>query len=443
MQLRPYQSDLIGQALDRDIICIPTGTGKGAIVANIAKQYQQKGSNVVIVVPTIELKYQTIKTLESWKCPLESVTVSVWLSASELDADLWLHDECHHSASETWQKLLEKPGIHIGFSATPSRLDGKPLKGFKRVLEPYSIQWFMLHGYLCSDLSEFTIDLGYDLTDVMDDCEGQYVRLNYRAVYGRVIEEFGKVWTDDTKAIIYGVTIKHCYHIAAQFQQSGYSVAVIHSELPKAVRAKILEDFRDGRIRVLVNVAILTEGVDIPDANLLGMIRSTSSLPLFRQMIGRVLRPKPSAIILDFVGNLTRHGSVKSCTGWTEDFDRDIKRDLDNASVVLCCSSCGTVKRYGQPCPNCGAEFDKQVKPSQLPRELSGYTLTEYIVTPYQQVLNRLSKSGNDRDWVTKKLIKARALMTGFNDAILLQQFLDNRYSDRLASKIYRAIMGE
>lgn len=438
MELRDYQQDILNQVQDRDIVCLPTGTGKSAIIATLAKQFQYKGT-VAIIVPTIELKHQMAETLKKWNCPTKRVKISVWLSASKIEADFWLHDECHHSASQTWEKLLDKPGHHIGFSATPLRLDGKPLKGFKRVLEPYDIRYFMSKGYLCGNLKEFTINLSCDLSGTGDDVELQFQKLNRQYIYAQIVQEFKKHSNPNTKAIVYGTTIKHCYVIARQFTDSGFNVGVIHSELGSQERQALLTDFRKGVIRILINVLILTEGVDIPDADMVLMCRRVYSKALYYQMVGRALRPKPSATILDFVGNLDIHGSVKTCLGWQDDFDAAIAKEVEETTRILVCAKCGQPKTFGQPCLNCGSEIETMTKP--LPTQLN-YTLTEYSLSAYQQALHKL-RLIDDRQLLIKKLIKARCLMTGVLDAVYLQQFLDNRFSDRLSQKIYSQVMGD
>src|ERR1700730_16585851 len=108
---------------------------------------------------------------------------------------------------------------------------------------------------------------------------------------------------------------------------------------------------------------VLTEGWDMPEVSCCILARPTKKMGLFRQMIGRILRPAPGkvdAIVLDHSGAVFRHGFVEDEVCWTLDPDHHAKspahekRCESHASRLLECSQCGAIRVGGEPCPSCG-----------------------------------------------------------------------------------------
>ena len=109
---------------------------------------------------------------------------------------------------------------------------------------------------------------------------------------------------------------------------------------------------------------VLTEGWDMPEVGCCILARPTRKMGLYRQMIGRVLRPaegKPDAIVLDHSGAVFRHGFVEDPVEWTLDPDRRaVSRRISNARqptaarACIECSQCGAVRTAGEPCSHCG-----------------------------------------------------------------------------------------
>jgi DNA repair protein RadD len=108
---------------------------------------------------------------------------------------------------------------------------------------------------------------------------------------------------------------------------------------------------------------VLTEGFDMPDIGCCILARPTKKMGLFRQMIGRVLRPaagKSHAIVLDHSGAVFRHGLPEDRVEWTLDPERGAiapehqKRQADRHSSLIECSQCSALRLGGKPCPACG-----------------------------------------------------------------------------------------
>lgn len=156
MQLRPYQSNIITKTYDairsgarHVLICLPTGGGKTAISSEIVRRCFEKGNRSIFCVHRQELMAQTFQTyvkngltpalIKSGArehtenpCQIAMITTLVNRLDRYPNADILIMDEAHHQASNTWAKVADfyKNAVIIGLSATPCRLDGKPLSKF-------------------------------------------------------------------------------------------------------------------------------------------------------------------------------------------------------------------------------------------------------------------------------------------------------------------------
>ena len=136
--------------------------------------------------------------------------------------------------------------------------------------------------------------------------------------------------------------------------ESGVRAEHIDGSTPKAERDATLARLASGEIELVTNCMVLTEGWDMPDVGCCILARPTKKMGLYRQMIGRVLRPaegKPDAIVLDHSGAVFRHGFVEDRVEWTLDPDRRAaspthqQRGPNGGSRLLECTQCGAVAR--------------------------------------------------------------------------------------------------
>ena len=121
-----------------------------------------------------------------------------------------------------------------------------------------------------------------------------------------------------------------------------------------------MEDFKKGRIKVLTNCGLFTEGIDIVKLDAVQLLRPTKSLALYLQMVGRCLRvskDKKKAIILDHANNFENHGLPSDKREWTLDTK---KKDNDEGGTVgtKTCPECFLVlSSMAKVCPSCGHKF--------------------------------------------------------------------------------------
>jgi superfamily II DNA or RNA helicase len=155
-------------------------------------------------------------------------------------------------------------------------------------------------------------------------------------------------------------------HLTDELIKSGVRAEHVDGTTPQADREAILGRLASGETEVVCNCMILTEGFDLPDIGCIALVRPTRSLALFRQMIGRGLRPaegKTDVIILDHSGGVYRHGRPDDVIEWTLDIDRRATNPTHEARVATAgsdpfceCKACGHLRMRGMACDSCGWE---------------------------------------------------------------------------------------
>lgn len=363
MELRDYQIQTINHILSNNknfLYCLPTGTGKSVIIENIVNQYVSMGKVVGIVVPSIELldnlkRYLLQKRRNKYLIQLMSekeidnnkfIYLGVYKSFFNKkhllpSLDILIHDECHHTAAKTWHELM---GLtrNIGFSATPFRLDGKPLP-FDDIFEPYPLSWYMDKGYLCSNIEEY---IGEELIKDNDDFED--LNQQWQQAKNYTHGEFLRDWEryNNGKTIIYATNIQHCEILKQQYNER-IPTETLHSKMSQCQRKRILDNFDSGKIQVLVNVNTCIEGINVPDSNTVQFARYFGNIGSYCQAIGRVLRPlnNKKVTIIDNAGNLT-HGSIRYFSFWKELFYESFQNEQREEIINEFKKIAGTVPKF-------------------------------------------------------------------------------------------------
>ena len=408
--LRPYQKELLGdiqaalQSTDEPIMLqLPTGGGKTVIAAHLLRDYLTGRRKAVWLTHRKELAEQTenmlfeagisatsnIKWTPGTKAPriangaviLMAQTVGrrtiriaddVW---GNYDGnDLMIIDEAHHAVAKGWERAIRQwPGKVLGMTATPWRLSKKD--GFDHlfgdlILGP-QVGELQNDEFLCQANvlvpGKDNLILGGKVASHLDYTEKGIEAANTKEVMTARALNFWKEHVSDRQTIIYAVSIGHARNLAAVFNGSGIAAGLILGDTSPVNRTNAIEGFRTGKLKVLVNVAVATEGFDLPDASCIVIARPTKSLSLYLQMVGRGLRPKSDGgdcLILDLAGNALEHGLPDDTREWSLAV-RGESGGGGDAPVVLCeecqtaspaashsCKSCGAP--FGKDCPRCG-----------------------------------------------------------------------------------------
>jgi ATP-dependent helicase IRC3 len=360
VELRPYQLETLersaaaeARGVRRQAINAATGLGKTVMFCALA---ERRGGRTLILAHRDELIEQAAaKVVEVWpdanvgvvkaarnETGAQVVVASVQTLArpARLDAlvgvgagffareefDLVVVDECHHSAAESYVRILEalnagEPDgpLLLGVTATLDRGDGKGLDHlFEEVVADWPILWGIQQGYLC-DLAGQRVHIStLDLSKVKVTA-GDY----NQGAAGRALEDAGApeaiaaAWMnyaqDRRKTLVFTPTVETAVQTADAFAQWGVKAAWVSGETPIDDRRAILRGFSDGTYQVLANCAVLTEGYDEPGVDCVVVARPTKSRALYTQMVGRGTRRHPDktdCLVLDVAGVTDIHSLV-------------------------------------------------------------------------------------------------------------------------------------
>ena len=283
-------------------------------------------------------------------------------------ADLVVIDEAHYCRAKTYRKLIEAypKAIILGMTATPCRGDGRGLGNiFECIVECPPVQELIDLGFLVP--ARVYAPVRPDLDGVRVE-RGDYVeqqlaeRMNHRELVGDIVTHWLRL-SEHRKTVVFATGVTHSVHIRNEFRRAGIMAEHVDGSTPVDERETILAGLSRGEVEVVVNCMVLTEGWDQPDVSCIVLARPTKHMGLYRQMVGRVLRPSPGkadAIVLDHAGAVFEHGFVEEPVTWTLDHDKraDNKthraRSTGKARSLAICPECAAVRLEGDPCPVCG-----------------------------------------------------------------------------------------
>lgn len=375
--LRDYQQNIVNNCRDafkngyRKLCCVlPCGAGKTAIFCYLAylNTLKKPDNRVLILLHRKELLKQTGDAFKSFEINTDRIDVAMiqsfknTLKTGIKPYSLIIIDECHHATSNSFKAVLNaylKTPL-IGFTATPARLDGKPLcEIFDRLIVGVDYAYLIQNNYLV-DYDYFSPDLNFDFSkwklksgdfDTVDNA----LHLDKKAIYGDIL----KYLDLSKKTIIYSPTIEYSKKLEAQINEFFKSSVAreFNGETPQNERDKIIDDFKNGKIKILINVDLIGEGFNVPSCDCVFLLRATQSLTLYIQQAGRALRADPNnpnkrASIFDFVGNIYRFGFPDAPRTWSlsSPIKNTHRHDAVHDSLII------------KTCPNCLRSF----MPSQM-----------------------------------------------------------------------------
>jgi len=398
--LHPYQAEVIERlkqaiAAGHRRLCVvaPTGSGKTVIAAEMIRGATARGQRVIFMGHRRELTEQTSQKLDAVEvdhgivqagfparpsakvqvCSIQTLHARAIRSGSIHlpPADLLFIDECHHARARMYETIIAAyPGaIIIGLTATPCRADGRGLGNtFHALIECPSVTKLTEDKYLVParvyaptqpDLRGIKVKLG-------DFVESQLAaRINTVHLIGDIVEHWHRL-AKGRRTIAFTVNVAHSVHVRDEFRRSGVLAEHIDGTTPLEERRRILADFAGGKVDVICNCSVLTEGWDRPEASCLILARPTKSLGLFRQMVGRVLRVHPEsckadALIFDHAGAVFEHGLPDDEIVWELHEDRRAQNSTHSvrgmggrAPALVTCPECSAVRFEGRPCTACG-----------------------------------------------------------------------------------------
>jgi superfamily II DNA or RNA helicase len=238
-------------------------------------------------------------------------------------------DEAHHATAATYKRILkhfkvfdpETQKLLVGFTATPKRGDGVGLDAvFQEIVYSSTLPEMIQSGYL-SPVAGYRIETDVDLSRIRTRMGDFVVNQLSEAVNVRqrndIIVDVFHAHLKGRQTLCFCVDVAHAHSLADAFKRRGVRAAAVSGDMDRAERAVILEDFREGRIQVLANCMVLTEGYDEPKVEGIILARPTKSTLLYTQMIGRGTRlhsDKENVTVLDIV-DVTREHSLTTLPG--------------------------------------------------------------------------------------------------------------------------------
>ncbi len=385
--LRPYQEQASkaavtafkGKSKKNGLLVLPTGAGKSLVIADIASKLD---SPLLIFCPSKEILEQNYAKLQSYgvfDCGVYSASVgckdinritfatigSVMNHMRDFSHFKYVMvDECHlcNSKGGQYKEFFDAEDRQIvGLTATPYRL-GRGLNGssilkfltrtrpriFETVLYYCQISELLAKGYL-ADLRYFDCTT-LDMTRVQSNSTGadfdeESLKLEYErsGFYDQLTSTTLRVLKPKNKIPRKGVLVftrftEEAFRLTEKLKSKGIRAAIVTGDTPKKEREDILEKFKNGTIKVVSNVGVLTTGFDYPALDTVILARPTKSLSLYYQMVGRAIRPckGKDGWVIDLAGNYRMFGKVS-----------DLRIDLEQPGSSRWC-----IKSHGKQLTN-------------------------------------------------------------------------------------------
>lgn len=404
MELRPYQRTALDGLYSwfqrhpegNPLVAAAVGAGKSVMIAALCQEAisQWPETRIVMCVPSKELCEQNLaKLLTIWPEAPASVysaamgrkelgtsivyaTIgSIYKIAHQLGrVDLLLIDECHllgERDTGMYRTLINDlisycPDLRtVGLSGTIFRGNGIYLTDQEAPL---------FHGVAASVTMRHLLDTGYlaplttqatatkIATEGVGMRSGDYIVSQLAAVSDQAhlvasaCQEIVTLAAERKRWLVFAVTVEHAQHIQQALSDLGIACAVVSGVTPKAERQEAIADFRSGKLRALVNVAVLTTGFDVPEVDCIALLRATKSPVLYTQILGRGMRIAPDkadCLVLDFTDTIATLGPVDAIKGRAKPLTKG-----SSAAPYKVCPECGSHNATALlVCLDCGYEF--------------------------------------------------------------------------------------
>ena len=355
---RPFQLRILEaiqaarlNGVTRNLVVAATGTGKTVIAALDYKDQVTKNGQkptLLFIVHRKEILQQARDCFRSvlrdenfgeqlvdgeqpnsWKHVFASVqslnSQQPWLRLGRSYFEHVIVDEAHHGTAASYRPLFEElqPARLLGLTATPERMDGSSILAdfdgqmtaeirlpealSEKLLCPF--HYFGVTDNIDLSGEEFWRNGRYASDELEKVFTGDDIRAKQRVdlVLQALLNYQPEL--DGVRGVGFCAGVRHAKFMADHFNKANIRSAVVEGNTPREDRATYLRELREGKITFLFTVDVLSEGIDIPEINLVLFLRPTESLTVFLQQLGRGLRHAPNKeclTVLDFVGQTHR-----------------------------------------------------------------------------------------------------------------------------------------
>lgn len=395
---------------ENGLIVLPTGTGKSLVIAKLC-EIITKYPDMRIIIPThskelVEQNYLEFMALMPFAdagiysaglnrrdqnarilfCGIQSV----YNKAFKIQrCDFMLPDEAQgisRKGQSMWGqfikdlKIINPDMVVIGLTATPFRLDSGKLIGgegaiFHKIVYEYPLLDAVCEGYLCEIIPK-SMATKLCVAGVKkrggDFIESQLQKaVNIDAVTKAAVQEILEYGKTRKSWLTFGSGVDHAIAINEEIKRHGIVSEVIYGDMPKKLRKEYIEAHKNYEIQSLVNNKVLTTGYNHKGIDLIADLNPTESEGLHVQKLGRGTRTiigeyetvderlhaiaisdKPDCVLLDFAGNVARHGFLDQIKG------RDYKeKDGMGVPPMKDCPECNSIVYAGLRICKCGYKF--------------------------------------------------------------------------------------
>jgi len=364
--------DAIRRGARAPLIVCPTGGGKTRIGVQICASALARGNRALWLAHRRELIDQAAEDLrrngavgvgliragyaQDLQHPIQVASIQTLLARRGEplpQAEIVVCDEAHHYVAAEYQAIAAQyaTSIRVGLTATPQRSDGTSLGNlFDALINVASIRELTQAGFLvpCNVVRP---DQRQDAHTIAQDPVTAY-----------------RDYAPRSQAIVFCGDVSEAKACAERFSAIGVPAACVDGKMPAGERDSAIERFKAGRLRVLTNCFVLTEGFNHPAVETCILARSCGIVSTYLQIVGRVLRASPgktSALLIDLTGAVLTHGLPDDDREWTLDGKGYRKSD---AQPVVQCKVHGFAFRPWEGCPAC----EKSGSPQPVPIRISG-----------------------------------------------------------------------
>jgi DNA repair protein RadD len=388
------------------LIVLPTGAGKSLVIAMLVEQARKFDARVVVLQHRKELIEQNAEKIQILLPDIKVGIYSAGLNSRDTDADvvcagiqsvhnkahefgrreLILIDEVHlvsgKDDSMYGKFLADIRAINprarmVGLTATPFRTGEGPVCGRDKLFQRICFESFtgdlIREGWLCPITNKAAVNT-VD-TSKIKQRGSEFISSEMAKVFDSgdkvavACSEIVNKCEDRHSVLVFAAGVEHAEHVADTLRTlTGERVGLVTGDTMPIERVASLSAFKAQELRWLVNCDVLTTGFDAPCIDAIAILRATMSPGLFAQIVGRGLRKhesKTECLVLDFGGNIARHGSIDD-----PNYGRASPSGSGGSGSAVEkngrgkeCLNCGIDVPAGErECPECGFRFPDEPK---------------------------------------------------------------------------------
>ena len=415
--LRDYQRKLLADidaALEdgsrRILAQAPTGSGQTHCISSIVAAVRAAGLRALIVATRTRIVRQlherhdafgvdhgviaaVLPALNYRAAPVQIASVDTLYRRALVNgrmqlpsADIVVFDEAHLSLGESRVAILDQypDAIHFGFTATPAKISGRPLRERydDLILGPTVRQLIATGDLVRTRIFSAPVATEAELAGVDKDSKtGDYVVEQIGALMirpklvGNVIENWLRI-ANGRKTLTFACTKAHAAALVEEYLRVGVAAELLTDQTPEPEREEAIYRLETGATTVIVNCFLLSYGIDIPNVECIQLARPTRSLVLYLQAVGRGMRPaagKDYVILIDHGRVVESLGMPDGDFGWSLDAENvntraraELAARRDGEEQYRTCPECQhmwLVAEEGPGCTNCGWAPAPKAKP--------------------------------------------------------------------------------